>query len=113
MLSVVGGVVLVSAATAGVARQHPLPAVVVTGLLGVGCLITSGRGMIKNADSILKLTNFGKKIYLFGLAVGLIAGGLYAMWAGFHTPIDPVPVLGGALMLFGGFTMFIVWVYAA
>jgi len=69
--------------------------------------------MIKNAESIPELTNFGKKIYLFGLAVGLIAGGLYAMWAGFHTPIDPVPVLGGALMLFGGFTMFIVWVYAA
>lgn len=111
-LTIFAGVVFVAVATEAMARRQPLALIIVAGALGAGCLIASGRVMLEHAESIAPLVSVGKSIYLLGLAIGLGAGGIFVMWAGFHSPIDPVPVLGGALLFFAGFIMLVVWARA-
>jgi hypothetical protein len=91
--------------TGTVARSWPLVLALVASILSTVSFIAAGRLML-GANEQPRMISLVRGVYLGGIAVCASGGGMALTWAAFHSdPIDGVAILGGALLVFGGFTL--------
>ena len=107
-----GGIVAVCGAVGVAANSSApllIPPLVVTGVL---LLIVAARLALGAAAEVVPPPMAtGLRVYTLVLSVAVLGGSLLVMWAGFSTsPVDPVPILGGALGMFGSWAFMLLFI---